>query len=155
MAWYSYFLLCIPEALAVILLTFTLLGISLKENSKSIMLFAFIYGLAAFILNIFLVNSLKPILTLIFFSILASYLFKRKLLDGFIIGLISFVCLILFELTFSILYTSLFNLNYDYLLTHPWQRILVSAVTTTIPMLLVAFILYKKNYSIKISLLKS
>lgn len=154
MAWYSYFLLCVPEALAVTLLSFTLLGISLKENKKSIIYFALTYGLVAFILNIYLVNSLKPILTLFFFSILISFLFKRKLVDGFIIGLTSFVCLILFELTFSLLYTALFDLNYDYLLSHAWQRILVSASTTSIPMLLVALIVYKKNYSIKISLLK-
>ena len=33
MTWYSYFLLCTPEAFAMIMLTLILLGISIKEKT--------------------------------------------------------------------------------------------------------------------------
>lgn len=153
MAWYSYFLLNIPEALSMIVLTFVLLGVSIKNNRKSIIWFSFIYGGVAFIFNLYMTNALKPLIMFVIFSILVVLLFKMKIVNGFIIALFAFVLVILFELTFLTFYIKMVSLNYEVILENPWQRISASICTITLPMLTIAWILKKLKIQVKMPLL--
>ncbi|OMP66442.1 hypothetical protein [Domibacillus epiphyticus] len=153
MAWYSYFLLNVPETLAMIGLTFILFGISIKENVKSIVTFSILYGAAAFSLNIGMSNSLKPFILLIIYSLLISIIFRYSFVNGLILSLVSFILLSFCEITFSVLYIHLFSLNYDDVLSHPWKRILASYCTAIIPMAVLGVVLNKLPIKIKFPLL--
>ena len=85
MEWYSYFLLNVPESFGMIMLTLVLLGIFNKRDKKSIIMFSFINGGVSFTLNIFMANSLKPLLLFIVFSLLVSLLFRQNIINAFII----------------------------------------------------------------------
>lgn len=153
MTWYSYFLLSVPEVFAMTVLTFSLIGIPIKRNIRNIILFSIIDGGISFTATIFMTNSLKPFITFLAYSLLIAIIFKMKLINGFIIGVITFICLILFELLFVVAYMNIFSLSYETLLASSWHRIFASTTTTVIPMLLLAFILKKTNFSIKMPLL--
>lgn len=152
MAWYSYFLLNVPEAFSQLLLTFVLLGIPIKENRKSIIWFSFIHGVAAFTLNSYMTNSLKPLLLMVIFSILIAIIFKMKIINSFIIGLFAVVIVVLFELIF-VIGSNLLSINIEMLLENPWNRIVVGFCVITLPMLIMAWIIKKLKISIKIPVL--
>lgn len=153
MAWYSYFLLNVPEDLSMLVLTFVLLGIPIKKNRKSIIWFSFIQGGLTFILNMYMANSFKPLLLFITFSLLVAILFKIKLINSIIITLFAFVSLLLFELTIVTFSLMIFSLNFDMLLENPSKRILISLCSVTLPMLISAFILNKLQIKVKMPLL--
>ena len=153
MEWYSYFLLNVPESFGMIMLTLVLLGIFNKRDKKSVIKFSFINGGVSFTLNIFMANSLKPLLLFIVFSLLVSLLFRQNIINAFIIGLLAFVELTIFELTLLPIYIKIFSISYSVLLEDTWQRIFATWFTLIMPMLTVAWILKKLRIQFKIPLL--
>lgn len=152
MSWYSYFLLNIPEAFSMILLPLTLLGISIRENKKSIIWFTFIFAAFNFTVNVYMVNSLKPLIILSIFSLHVSIIFKMKLINGFIIGLLTFIFLLVFNLT-GLLINNLLSINIETILESSWKMIIASMCYSTLPLLTVAFISNKLKIRLKIPLL--
>ncbi|OLN21546.1 hypothetical protein BTO30_14235 [Domibacillus antri] len=152
MAWYSYFLLNVPEAITLIGFVFALFGISMKDHIKSILIFSLLYGAAAFTLSIWMNNSLKPVLMLILFSVLAAILFRMTFTHGFILALISFVCLTVLELVFTLLYLQIFSLQYNEILNSPWTRIAIGYGAVILPMSMISYVLYKRRVKINIPL---
>ncbi|MCT8139392.1 hypothetical protein H1D32_17785 [Anaerobacillus sp. CMMVII] len=152
MAWFSYFLLSVPEAFLLLTVPFALLGISIKKNLKSMIIFAFVYGGAAFSLSIFLQTSLKPFITITIFSLLVAFFFRFKILHGFIIGLISFVILSIFEMTIILLYIDVFSITYEQIFESPWLRIILGIFAVQLPLLLTTLILLK--FKVRLPLLR-
>ena len=150
MTWYSYFLLNIPEAFSMLVLTFVLLGIPIKEKRKPIILFSFIFGGVAFILNLYMANSLKSLLLCITFFILVVVIFKMKIINSFVVVLCAYVLLVLNELIIIIFIVAIFSMDYAVILENPWKRILISLFGVTLPMLLLASVLKKLKMKVKV-----
>lgn len=154
MAWFSYFLLSVPEVIFMVTVAFALLGIAIKEKLKSILIFAFIYGAFAFSLSMFFEVAFKPFITFTIFSLLLALIFRFKLHHAFLIGLISFVFLSIYEITFVLLYIELFSISYEQILTTPWLRIALGILAVHVPLLITTLILLKFNLKFKIPSLK-
>ncbi|OIJ12245.1 hypothetical protein BKP37_14290 [Anaerobacillus alkalilacustris] len=154
MAWYSYFLLSVPEAFFLLTLVFALLGVSIKDKLKSMIAFSFLYGAVAFALTIFVQHSSKPLLTFIAFALFAASIFRFKVINGFIISLIAFVLINIFEIAFILLYLQIFSITIEQILSSTWLRILISYAAVQIPMLLTTLLLLKFNLKIKLPLLR-
>ncbi len=154
MAWFSYFLLSVPEAFLLLAVTFVLFGISIKEKLKSIILFAFLWGGVTFTLSVIVINynSLKPLITITFFALLVKFLFRFKLVHGFILSVIGFIMLILFEIIFLLPLIQV--IPFEQIAASPWLRILAGVLTIHLPLLLTWFILQKFNLKIKMPLLR-
>ncbi|OIJ20808.1 hypothetical protein BKP45_08415 [Anaerobacillus alkalidiazotrophicus] len=154
MAWYNLFLLSIPEAFILLTLVFMLLGISIKDKLKSILIFSFLYGGVAFTLTLFINITLKPFLTFIAFALFVAVIFRFKLINGFIISLIAFVLINIFEIAFILLYLQIFSITIEQILASPLLRTLISYAAVQIPMLLTTLLLLKFNLKIKMPLLR-
>ena len=152
MAWFSYFLLSVPEAFLLLAVTFTLLSISIKENLKKMILFAFLWGGVAFTFSILMNSSIKPVINFTFFAIILIVLFRFKILTGIIISLISYILLVALEIIILIPLTQV--IPFEQIAASPWLRILAGVFVIHIPLLLIWFILQKFNLKIKIPLLR-
>lgn len=152
MAWFSYFLLSVPEAFLLLAVSFALFGISIKEHLKNMIIFALLLGGITFILSIFMDNSLKAVLNILAFTLLAVVLFRLKILHGFILSVIGFILLLLFEIVLLIPLTNV--IPFEQIIASPWLRILFGLLTIHIPLLLTLFIIQKFKLTIKIPLLK-
>lgn len=152
MAWFSYFLLSVPEAFLLLAVSFALFGISIKEHLKNMIIFALLLGGITFILSIFMDNSLKAVLNILAFTLLVVVLFRLKILHGFILSVIGFILLLLFEIVLLIPLTNV--IPFEQIIASPWLRILFGLLTIHIPLLLTLFIIQKFKLTIKIPLLK-
>lgn len=150
MAWYSYFLMNVPESLIMLALPFVLFGISIRSNLKSMLIFAVLQGSVAFILSTFLQTSLKPFLTLFFFFFLVFIIFRFQLLKSVVITLTSFIFLVIFEIITTLSVVELLNLSYEELFSNSWMRIMASLIMVQIPMILTIMLLLKFNLKIKL-----
>ncbi|MCT2534711.1 hypothetical protein NC661_04780 [Aquibacillus koreensis] len=155
MAWFSYFLLSVPEAFLLLAVSFALFGISISKEIKSMVIFSFLYGGITFSLSIIMQSSLKPLLTFIIFSLLVAYFFRFKLISGIIIGLISFIFLFTFEILMVPLFMQLFSLSVEQIISTPWLRIAAGLFTLHLPMLLLLLFFKLSNLKIKLPLLTS
>ncbi len=147
MAWYSYFLLSLPETLAAVALTFVLLGIPLKANGKSYLLLSILYSAIAFFADQYMTFSFKVYLLFVVVALLVTLFLKLKITQGFLFALIFYISIFTFQTAFILLYTQLFSLNIETILASPWKRILI-ANASNLPMALAAYIFYKKNIKI-------
>lgn len=152
MAWYSYFLLALPEVVITTILTFVLLGISIKENRDAFIIYCLICSAIAFSLELFLPFSFKVYMLFIIQSLMISLIFKRKLLHGAFISLIFFVCLAIYQTSIFLIYISVFSLDISEILSDPWKRIFAN-MGSIIPMALTALILYKYKINFKVLIL--
>ena len=150
MAWYSYFLMNVPESLIMLALPFVLFGISIRSNLKSMLIFAFLQGSVAFILSTFLQTSLKPFLTLFLFFFLVFFIFRFQLLKSLVITLTSFIFLVIFEIITTLSVVQFLNLSYEELFNNSWMRIMASLIMVQIPMILTIILLLKFNLKIKL-----
>lgn len=147
MAWYSYFLLSLPETLAAVALTFVLLGISIKLNGTSYLLLSVLYSAIAFFADQYMTFSFKVYLLFVVFALLSSLFFKLKISQGFLFALIFYISIFTFQTVLILLYTQLFSLDLETVLASPWKRILI-ANSTNFPIALAAYVFYKKNIKI-------
>lgn len=147
MAWYSYFLLSLPETLAAVALTFVLLGISIKANRQSYLLLSVLYSAIAFFADQYMTFSFKVYLLFVVVALLVSLFFKLKIIQGFLFALIFYILIFTFQTVFILLYTQLFSIDMETILASPWKRILI-ANATNLPMALAAYVFYKKNIKI-------
>ncbi|WP_066054258.1 hypothetical protein [Robertmurraya korlensis] len=147
MAWYSYFLLSLPETLAALALTFVLLGISIRTNQKPYLLLSVLYSAIAFFADQYMSFSFKVYLLFVVLALLTSLFLKLKIIQGFLVSLIFYISIFTFQTVFILLYTLLFSLDFHTVLASPWKRILL-ANATNLPMALAAYVLYKKNITI-------
>ncbi|OIJ20806.1 hypothetical protein BKP45_08405 [Anaerobacillus alkalidiazotrophicus] len=154
MAWFSYFLLSVPEAFFMILIAFALVNIAIKENIKSMIIFSFLYGGVAFLLSTYMQTSLKPLITFIIFGLLVAGVFHIKLINGFIISLIAFFFLHTYEIIFILLYVQIFPITIEQIVSSPWLRILAGYFAVQIPILITTLVLLKFNLKIKLPLLR-
>ncbi|MFN7249368.1 MAG: hypothetical protein ACK4M9_01010 [Anaerobacillus sp.] len=152
MTWFSYFLLSVPEAFLLLAVSFALFNISVKKNLKSMIIFAIIYGGVSFSLNIFMDTSIKPLISLTVFTLLVIVLFRLKVLYGFIIGIISFILLVLFELLLLLPLSQVIPL--EQIVASPWLRILAGVLTIHLPLLIIILVIKKFKLSIKVPLVK-
>jgi hypothetical protein len=152
MAWFSYFLLSVPEAFFILAVSFALFGISIKQHLKSMIIFALLYGGAAFTLSIFMNNSFKPILNTIVFALLVAALFRIKFHYGFIISIIGIIFLVLFEIILLLPLTQIIPI--EEIVTNPWIRILAGVLTIHIPMLITILIIQRFKLTIKTPIIK-
>ncbi|ADU31979.1 hypothetical protein [Evansella cellulosilytica] len=153
MSWYSYFLLNVPETLLMLVITLLLLGFSIKEHAKPILLVAFLQGAVAFALSIYMQNPLKPFVTIITFTVLVAFLFKRTMLQGFTIALIAFFILSFYEITFSLINMYVFDADYTAIQADPWKRVTTGFITIQLPMLVTVLLLLKFKLKINIPFL--
>lgn len=147
MAWYSYFLLSLPETLAAVALTFVLLGIPIKANRKSYLLLSVLYSAIAFFADQYMTFSFKVYLLFVVVALLVTLFLKRKITQGFLFALIFYISIFTFQTAFILLYSQLFSLNIETILASPWKRILI-ANASNLPMALAAYVFYKKNIKI-------
>lgn len=152
MEWFSFFLLSFPEAFLMVAVSFALLGISIKENLKSMIIFSLLYGGVAFTLSIYMTNSIKPLINLTVFALLVAFLFRLKVLHGFIIGIIAFILLVFFEIILLLPLTQI--IPFEQIAASPMLRILAGVMTIHIPLLITLLIVKKFNLTIKIPLLR-
>ncbi|MDG5788507.1 hypothetical protein QA612_13545 [Evansella sp. AB-P1] len=152
MEWFSFFLLSFPEAFLMLAVSFAILGISIKENLKSMIIFSLLYGGVAFILSIYMMNSVKPIINLTVFVLLLVIIFHFKILHGFIIGIIGFILLIFFEIILLLPFTQL--VPFEQIAASPWLRIFAGITTIHIPLLVTLLVIQRFKLVIKIPLLK-
>ena len=150
LAWYSYFLMNVPESFILIGVSLAVFGISVKDNLKACIIFAFTQGAIIFVANTLIENSYKPFLTFLSFFIMLMVIFRYSLLKTLIITLTSFVFLGLFEVVFSLTYVHIFPVSYEELLTMPLKRILSSFMFVQVPMLLTLYVLLKFKLKIKL-----
>lgn len=150
MAWYSYFLMNVPECLILLFVSLAIFGISIKENLKSCILFAFTQGAFIFWANTYVQNSYKPFLTLISFFVILLIVFRYSLLKTLILTLTSYVLLGVFEVVLFLAYVEIFSASYEELFTIPWKRILASFMFAQLPMLLTLYVLIKFKLKIKL-----
>lgn len=147
MAWYSYFLLSLPETLAALALTFVLLRISIRTNKKNYLLLSVSYSAIAFSADQYMTFSFKVYLLFVVLALLTSLFFKLKIIQGFLVSLIFFILIFTFQTVLILFYTLLFSLDFQTVLASPWKRIFL-ANATNLPMAIAAFVLYKKNIHI-------
>jgi hypothetical protein len=147
MAWYSYFLLSLPETLAVLALTFVLLGISIRTYQKPYLLLSVLYSAIAFFADQYMTFSFKVYLLFVVLALLTSLFLRLKFIQGFLVSLIFYILIFTFQTVFILMYTVLFSLDFHTVLASPWKRILL-ANATNLPMALAAYVFYKKNISI-------
>jgi len=152
MEWFSFFLLSFPEAFLMVAVSCALLGISIKENLKSMMIFSLLYGGVAFTLSTYMTNSIKPLINLTVFALLVAFLFRLKVLHGFIIGIIAFILLVFFEIILLLPLTQI--IPFEQIAASPILRILAGVMTIHIPLLITLLIVKKFKLTIKIPLLK-
>ncbi|MEW9052101.1 MAG: hypothetical protein AB2392_13160 [Neobacillus sp.] len=147
MAWYSYFLLSLPETFAVLALTFVLLGISIKTKKRQFIIFSILYSAIAFSAELYMTFSFKVYLLVLIFALLASFIFKFTFIQGVIVSLVCFICLVFFQTILILLYMAIFSLNIEEILSDPWKRILL-ANATNIPIAFAALAAHR--YKIRV-----
>ncbi|MBB5174196.1 hypothetical protein [Texcoconibacillus texcoconensis] len=152
MEWFSFFLLSFPEVLLMLAVSFALLGISIKENLKSMIIFSLLYGGVSFTLNIYMMNSVKPLINLTVFALLVVIIFQFKMLHGFIISIIGFIFLVFFEIILLLPLTQI--IPFEQIAASPWLRILAGIMTIHIPLLVTLLVIQRFKLVIKIPLLK-
>ncbi|MDT8860752.1 hypothetical protein N0O92_10945 [Alkalihalobacillus sp. MEB130] len=152
MEWFSFFLLSFPEAFLMLAVSFALLGVSIKGNIKSMIIFSLVYGGVAFTLSIFMMNSIKPLINLTVFALLVVIIFKFKILNGFIIGIIGFLLLVFFEIILLLPLTQI--IPFEQIAASPWLRILAGIMTIHLPLLVTLLVIQKFKLVIKVPLLK-
>ena len=150
MAWYSYFLLSFPEAFFMIVAVLTLFSISIKKNFKSILLFALIYGGITFSLSMFMQNSLKPLVGITAFALLAIFIFHLKVSQGFILSIVAVIFLVIFEIVFLITFTQIFSVSFDQIASSPWLRIGAGVFSLQMPFLILILIINKFNLRLRL-----
>ncbi|MCD8501334.1 MAG: hypothetical protein LRY71_06150 [Bacillaceae bacterium] len=136
MAWYSYFFLNLPEAFFMLATAFAVLGIAWKSNKNSMFLFSILYGGIAFSVSIFIQNSFKPLLTLISFFLLVIILFRFSIIKSFIICIIAFLSVSIFEIILFLPIIQLSSFTFEQIQESPLLRILAGIFTIQAPLLL-------------------
>ncbi|WP_280770051.1 hypothetical protein [Salipaludibacillus daqingensis] len=152
MEWFSFFLLSFPEAFLMLAVSFALLGISIKENLKPMIIFSLLYGGVAFTLSFYMMDSIKPLINLTVFALLIVIIFHFKILHGFIIGIIGFILLVFFEIILLLPLTQI--IPFEQIAASPWLRILAGIMTIHIPLLVTLIVIQRFKLVIKIPLLK-
>jgi hypothetical protein len=147
MAWYSYFLLSLPETFAALALTFVLLGISIKAKKRQFIIFSILYSAIAFSAELYMTFSFKVYLLVLIFALLASFIFKLTFIQGVIVSLVCFICLVFFQTIFILLYMALLSLNFEEIVRDPWKRILL-ANATNLPIAFAALVAHR--YKIRV-----
>lgn len=150
MAWYSYFLMNVPESFILLALPFVLFGISIKENLKSMLLFAVVQGASIFIISVVMHNPFKPFITFLSFYLLVFLFFRFHLLKTLVITLTTFVFLTVFEIIISLIVYQIIDITFEIVFANPLYRILASFVLVQIPMLLTILVILKFNLKIKL-----
>lgn len=150
MAWYSYFLMSVPENIVMLLVTFAFFGLKIKKNVNKILLFALLQGAVAFSASVFLDNAFKPLITITTFVILMTMIFKFKWYYSILASFFTLVILAIFEIFVALTFVPLFSIDMQEVLMNPTLRIVFSYMMI-IPMLLLAFILLKFNLNWNLS----
>lgn len=150
MAWYSYFLMNVPETFILLALPFVLFGISIRENLKLMIAFSLTQGLVVFMLSVFMHTSFKPFLTFLSFCLLVFYIFRFNFLKALVITLSTFVFIVVFEVITTLSIVQFLNISYDDIFSNPWLRIIISLIMVQLPMLLTIFVLLKFKLKIKL-----
>lgn len=150
MAWYSLIFMNIPETFVLLALPFALLGVSIRGNLKSMIVFSLTQGMLVFLLSVYLHSSVKPFLSLLSFLFLVFFLFRFRFLKALIITLTGFVFLVLFEVVNSLVIVHLLNISFDDIFNNSWLRILVSILAVQIPMLLTMLIILRFKLKIRL-----
>ncbi|GAE29648.1 hypothetical protein [Halalkalibacter hemicellulosilyticus] len=150
MTWYSYLFMSLPETFVLLVVSFVLFGLPIKEKTKSILLFAVIQGVIVFISSLYMQNSLKPFLTFLSFYLLVWLIFRYHPLISLVITLTSFLFLVVFEVTLTFAFIQFFPISYEELFADPWIRIVTSFAMVQIPILLIAWILHKFHWTIRL-----
>ncbi len=152
MEWFSFFLLSFPEAFLMLAVSFALLGVSIKKNLKSMIIFSLLYGGVTFTLSMFMMNSVKPIINLTLFALLVVVIFKFKILHGFIFAIIGFILLVFFEIILLLPLTQV--IPFEQITANPWLRIFAGIMTIHLPLLVTLLVIQRFKLIIKIPLLK-
>lgn len=150
MAWYSFFLMNIPETFIIIALPFVLFGLSIQKHFKQMLVFAFTQGAVIFLASVFLQNSFKPFITLLSFYFLVVFIFRFSFLKSLIITLTTFVFLVVIETITTLAIIYFIDISYIELFNNPLLRILTSFVMVQLPMLLIILVLNKCKLTIKL-----
>ncbi|MFA9456502.1 hypothetical protein ACERJO_06965 [Halalkalibacter sp. AB-rgal2] len=150
MSWYSYLFMSLPETFVLLVVAFVLFGLPIKEKLKSILLFAVIQGAFVFIFSLYMQNSLKPFLSLLSFYLLIWLIFRYHPLISVMITLTSYLFLVIFELTLTFSFIQFYPISYEELFADPWIRIAASFTMVQIPILLIAWVLHKLHWTIRL-----
>jgi hypothetical protein len=150
MAWYSFFLISLPEAIAIVSLLYGLFGIGIKCRTNVFLGLVFSFAVLIYTTTLYMENqNIKLVTNLVVFILLIRLLQRTRWSYSVILGIVGFVVAMIYQLGFSFLIVAIWNVDFNKALEIPWQRVALAS-PTILAMSFTARILYKHQIFIKL-----